>query len=139
MQGKMNRKTDGQPWMHYQGLLDAETRSVPFALRQIATHIGGPDHIAVERYLSREFYDLEKEKLWPRVWQAVCRESEVASAGDYFVHRVADADVLLVRTESGDLVAFHNACLHRGRRLKTGGSTGRGRADQLQCPYHGFT
>ena len=27
-----------------------------------------------ERYLSREFLDLEMDRLWPRVWQIVCRE-----------------------------------------------------------------
>ena len=34
--------------------------------------------IPVERYLSREFHELEKERLWSRVWQFACREEVLA-------------------------------------------------------------
>lgn len=135
----MSEYTDMQPWRKYQDLLDTESRSVPKALREVAPFAEGRTSIAVERYLSREFYELEKERLWPCVWQAVCRETEVPQAGDYVVHQVVDAHILVVRIKSGELRAYHNVCLHRGRQLKAGGDVGGGYTEQLQCPYHGFT
>jgi len=35
------------------------------------------------RYLSREFLDLEYERMWSRVWQVACREEEIPNVGDY--------------------------------------------------------
>ncbi len=37
--------------------------------------------IPKERYVSQEFFDLEMERLWPRVWQMACREEEVPQCG----------------------------------------------------------
>ena len=42
---------------------------------------------------------------------------------------------MLTVTEAGDIKAYHNSCLHRGRALKRG--AGRGAAE-LRCPYHGW-
>jgi phenylpropionate dioxygenase-like ring-hydroxylating dioxygenase large terminal subunit len=122
----------------YQDLLDEETRPVPEALRATAELFLGSEPLTAERYLSRDWHEREKRMLWPRVWQSLCRESEVSEPGDYYVHDIADTSVLLVRASDGKLRAFPNACLHRGRQLKTGSAAGLGSADNLTCPYHGF-
>ena len=41
---------------------------------------------------------------------------------------------MIVRTAPGELKAYPNACLHRGRRLKTYD----GRCSEIRCPFHGF-
>jgi nitrite reductase/ring-hydroxylating ferredoxin subunit len=41
---------------------------------------------------------------------------------------------LVVRTATGDIKAYPNACLHRGRRLKDHD----GHCSELRCPFHGF-
>ena len=41
-------------------------QAVPYAVTQ-------PDRIPAQRYYDREFYELEKERLWPRVWPMACR------------------------------------------------------------------
>jgi len=89
-----------------------------------------------ERYTSREFLDLELERLWPRVWQVACREEEIAAPGDYAVYGIGDESVLVVRTASGDIRAFHNACLHRGTRLVEG--YGNVTDGSFQCPFHAW-
>lgn len=122
----------------YQQLLDRETRPVPAALRDSAEVYLGSESLGVQRYLSRDYHELEKRKLWPRVWQCLCRESEVADAGDFYVHDIAGTSVLLVRAESGELQAFPNACLHRGRQLKNSTTSGLGNSRDLTCPFHGF-
>ncbi len=45
--------------------------------------------------------------------------------------------MLLVRTDSGAVKAYPNACLHRGTQLKPENSSGC--SSQLRCPFHGFT
>ena len=45
--------------------------------RKIGTH-----PVSVERYWSKEFYDLENEYLWNRTWQMACLERDIQSIGD---------------------------------------------------------
>lgn len=124
--------------LSYQDLLDRETRPVPAGLRESTETFLGSAPLSVERYLSHEFHELEKRQLWPRVWQSLCRETEIANAGDFYVHDIADNSVLVVRTDGGDIRAYPNACLHRGRQLKDGSGSGLGNSRDLACPYHGF-
>ena len=91
--------------------------------------------IDTSRYTSREFHELEKAKLWPRVWQMVCREEHIPHAGDFYVYEIVDKSLLVVRQADASIKAFYNSCLHRGRQL----ATGSGHATQLRCPFHGFT
>ncbi len=84
------------------------------------------------RYVSREFYDLEHDRLWKHVWQWACLVDDVPGVGSYYEHQVGDQSYLIVRGETGDLKAFHNVCLHRGNRLRAGSGT----AKDLTCPYH---
>ncbi len=95
----------------------------------------GDADIPRERYLSPAVHQKEVEKVWSRVWQVVCREEEIPETGDVWVHDVAGASLLVVRSAPGEVKAFHNACLHRGTRL----ATGPGRTQELRCPFHGFT
>jgi phenylpropionate dioxygenase-like ring-hydroxylating dioxygenase large terminal subunit len=122
----------------YQDLLDRESRPVPDALRASTQTYLGSAPLSVERYLSRERHEQEKRLLWPRVWQSLCRESEISAPGDYYVHDIADTSVLVVRTERGVIRAYPNACLHRGRQLKAGAGSGLGHSRDLTCPFHGF-
>lgn len=49
--------------------------------------------------------------------------------------RLLDRDVVLYRTESGEVVALEDRCAHRAMPL----SAGRLDGDRLVCGYHGFT
>lgn len=118
----------------YQEMLDKEVNPVPDSLRESTNTFLGSDRLSVDRYLSREFHDLEVEKMWNRTWQAACRETEIAKTGDYFVYDIAGYSIVLTRTESGEIKGYHNACLHRGRQLRKECGTAR----EFKCPYHGF-
>lgn len=118
----------------YQQMLDKEPNPVPDSLREDTNTYLGSDNLSVDRYLSREFHELEVEKMWNRTWQAACRETEIPNAGDFFVYDIAKYSILITRAESGELKAYFNACLHRGRQLKQGCGTSR----EIKCPYHGF-
>jgi len=97
---------------------------------------GGDEPVAVARYASREFHELEARKLWPKVWQFACRAEQVPEPGDYFVYDIVDKSVLIVRGADRAVRAFYNSCLHRGRALKGNAA---GTSTELRCPFHGFT
>ena len=119
----------------FQDLLDLETVPVPAALRDSTDTYLGCEDLSVERYISREFFEREVEKVWRKTWQVACRESRLRKPGDYFVYDIVNDSILLTRTEAGELKGFYNSCLHRGRALKRGA----GNADILRCPYHGWS
>jgi phenylpropionate dioxygenase-like ring-hydroxylating dioxygenase large terminal subunit len=119
----------------FQDLLDRETVEVPKALRENTNTYLGCEDISVERYISREFFDREVDKIWRKTWQVACRESRLRKAGDFFVYDIVNDSILLTRTEAGEIKGFYNSCLHRGRALKRGA----GHADIIRCPFHGWS
>ena len=122
------------PAESFQDLLDRETVPVPDALRDSTDTYLGSEDLPISRYLDRDFFDLEVEKMWRKTWQMACRESQLRNAGDYFVYDIVNDSILLTRTDSGELKGYYNSCLHRGRALKRGA----GKAEQFRCPYHGW-
>jgi phenylpropionate dioxygenase-like ring-hydroxylating dioxygenase large terminal subunit len=104
------------------------SRSVPFAMQV-------PDRVPKERYFDTEFYRLEAERLWPRVWQMACRLEEIPNPRDYVPYEILDQSVIVVRDDDLGVRAFHNVCRHRGVRLVEGqGSCPSG----FTCPFHGW-
>ena len=45
----------------------------------------GTDPIPAYRYFSKDYAQLEKEKLWPKVWQFSCWGQDIPNAGDIHV------------------------------------------------------
>jgi len=88
------------------------------------------------RYTSREFFDLEMERLWPRVWQVACREEEIRDVGDFLEYTIGDQSILVVRSDTDTISAFFNACAHRGTRLASG--TGNFATAEIRCRYHAW-
>jgi phenylpropionate dioxygenase-like ring-hydroxylating dioxygenase large terminal subunit len=108
----------------------AELRAkIPFAMAD-------PNYVPKQRYYSREFYDLEEEHLWPRVWQMAAREEELPNPGDFVEYGITGKSILLVRQRDGAIKAFHNACRHRATELAKG--SGRFPGGQVVCPFHGW-
>ena len=79
-----------------------------------------PDRVPKERYYDPDFYRLEAEQLWPRVWQMACRLEEIPQPGDFVEYEILDQSVIVVRTEDMGVRAFQNACRHRGVRVVQG-------------------
>jgi phenylpropionate dioxygenase-like ring-hydroxylating dioxygenase large terminal subunit len=90
--------------------------------------------ISKDAYLSAEFVKLERERLWPKVWQVACREEELPRVGSFVTYDILNESVIVIRTRTDKIQAFNNACLHRGRQL----TTGCGHAQRFVCRYHGW-
>jgi phenylpropionate dioxygenase-like ring-hydroxylating dioxygenase large terminal subunit len=121
------------PGITYQALLDTDTHPVPVALRVESPRYLGSEDVPIDRYTSREWFDLEVERLWKRVWQFACREEDIPNVGDYYIYEITRLSFIVIRTESG-IKAYPNACLHRGRRLKDYD----GSCSEIRCAFHGF-
>jgi len=103
-------------------------RPIPYAMEL-------PDRVPKERYFDPDFYALEAELLWPRVWQMACRLEEIPEAYDFAEYEFLDQSVVVVRTDDLGVRAFQNACRHRGVQFAKGrGTCARG----FVCPFHGW-
>jgi phenylpropionate dioxygenase-like ring-hydroxylating dioxygenase large terminal subunit len=90
----------------------------------------------VARYLDPERYQREVERIFRRHPLAVCPSATLAVPGATLAIDVAGIPLLLVRSATGGIDAFVNACRHRGARLQSAGvATQRA----LVCPYHSWT
>ena len=132
VEGKAAKRCPGQS---YQDIISADNGPCPEVIKSSSFVHQGTDDIPVERYVSQEFHDLEKEKLWPRVWQFVCREEHIPNVGDHILYEINDDSFIIVRTAPDTIKAFYNVCLHRGTQLRSCD----GNVKQLRCPFHGFT
>ena len=122
------------PDAFYERVCKADSRPVPDVLRESHPFPGGQVTVPVERYTSREYHDLEVERLWKKCWQMACREEEIPEIGDTHVYEIASMKFIIVRTSPTKIKAYANSCLHRGRQLVDCD----GRHSELRCPYHGF-
>jgi phenylpropionate dioxygenase-like ring-hydroxylating dioxygenase large terminal subunit len=102
---------------------------IPFAMQS-------PLHVPRERYFDREFFELEKERFWPRVWQMACRLEEIPAPGDFVEYEICDQSIIVVRQNDLSVKAYYNACRHRATELCKG--SGRLAGGQIRCPFHGW-
>lgn len=117
-----------------QELLRSETRPIPSVLLEKSMTDLGTADIPREVFFSREYHELEVEKLWKKVWQWACREEELSKVGDYIVYDIADLSAIVVRSNDHKIRAFYNSCLHRGTQLQVDN----GNVKTFKCPFHGW-
>jgi len=87
------------------------------------------------RYYSREFMELEWQRLWPRVWLIAGVVSDVPEEGDYCTFEFGREEFLLVRQADRSIKAFYNVCPHRGNRVAL---NERGSVSHFTCAFHGW-
>jgi phenylpropionate dioxygenase-like ring-hydroxylating dioxygenase large terminal subunit/AcrR family transcriptional regulator len=121
----------------FQRRLPAAPRKRPFApVLDTPT-----ESLPASAYTDPAFFAREAAQLFPRNWQLVCHESDVAAPGDFATFDLLRDGAFVVRGEDGKLRAFLNVCRHRASRLldsAAASSTGNcGHA--VTCPYHGWS
>lgn len=96
---------------------------------------GEPVSIPIDRYLSRERLERERDILFRHSPLQIGFASEVREPGQFITHR-GDVSLLCVRGADAVLRAFLNVCRHRGTELVDEPC---GRAKAFACPYHAWT
>jgi phenylpropionate dioxygenase-like ring-hydroxylating dioxygenase large terminal subunit len=111
------------------------TTSDAAKLERVPLRVTHPQRIPAQRYYDPAFFELERERLWPHVWQMACRLEEIPEVGDWVEYKILDWSVIVVRTKGG-VKAFHNACRHRG--VKLADDRGSCEVQGFICPFHGW-
>ena len=128
-------RADRSSGLTVQDHLDRDSKPVPDTLRYSANDQVDDTDIPTERYISRDFARREMEGMWYRVWQMACHERDIPNPGDHLVYEIGDLSYVVVRTKTGEIRAYVNACLHRARLLRERG----GNVPELRCTFHGWT
>ena len=92
--------------------------------------------IPVERFTSDEFWDLEREHLWPKVWVIAGRVDDVQNVGDFITFDDLGPPMVIVRGRDMQLRAFYNTCQHRGAPVVR---ETKGTSKLLRCQYHSWS
>ena len=87
-------------------------------------------------YKDESIFDLEKNHIFYDSWIFIGHESQIPNKGDYFVYKLLDEEIIVLRNKENEVKAFFNVCRHRGSRicLEESGNTSR-----FSCPYHSWT
>src|SRR4051812_6811623 len=87
-------------------------------------------------YTSPEIFADELQQIWYRTWVYVGHVSEVAEPNDYVRKNIGPQDVIMARTDDGEVLLLLNRCAHRGNLVCEASA---GNSSSFRCPYHGWT
>src|SRR5882724_8641290 len=87
-------------------------------------------------YTDQPLYQLEMRTVFARSWQLACRLDQLSKPGQYVTSEIAGEPIVLVRGNDNLLRGFFNVCRHHAAAVMT---EPEGTANQLRCPYHGWT
>src|SRR5215471_16472065 len=76
-----------------------------------------PVIVPVEAYISADYARAERDRLWRKVWLQAGRVEEIPEVGDFMTYDILDDSVIIARSGAGTITAYHNVCMHRGRKL----------------------
>lgn len=90
-----------------------------------------------ECYISEEFFEFEREKIFSDAWLCVGHELDFVNPGDFFGVKVGHEPMVIVKGDDGKIRAISSVCRHRYAQIIAHGQRGTG--DNIQCPYHRWT
>ncbi|MFI6353589.1 aromatic ring-hydroxylating dioxygenase subunit alpha [Streptomyces sp. NPDC050743] len=98
----------------------------------------GTGPISTDRFISREFYERERELVFRKTWINVGTVRDFPADAAFFVRDidVLGVSLLIVRDEDGRIQAYQNVCAHRGNKLiwEKDGACPR----MFACRFHGW-
>ena len=85
-------------------------------------------------YIERDFLKGEIEHLFNNHWLYLGAAGELQAPGDFVTYQVVNQPVVVTRGQDDKIRAFYNVCRHHAACV----ASGRGNAEVLTCPYHGW-
>jgi p-cumate 2,3-dioxygenase subunit alpha len=86
-------------------------------------------------YTSQEVFEKEKEMIFNKCWLYLGHRSELPKKGDFLTRTVLGRNLIFQHSRKGELVAFYNACTHRGAAVCW---DKKGNNKVHSCRYHGW-
>jgi choline monooxygenase len=87
-------------------------------------------------YTDSRILKLEQRTVFLHSWFMIGCADQVSKPGQYVTCQIAGEPILIVRGNDGALRGFFNVCRHHAAAVL---SEPQGKADNLRCPYHGWT
>jgi phenylpropionate dioxygenase-like ring-hydroxylating dioxygenase large terminal subunit len=87
-------------------------------------------------YCDDEVFGADMDKVVSQKWLVAGHTDQVRNKGDYFLYRIGNESIIVVRQDHKTINAFFNVCRHRGSVLCTEST---GSAKRFTCPYHAWT
>src|SRR5258708_12850051 len=92
--------------------------------------------------LNRKFYcddavfEADMDQVVGRKGVGAGRGEGVSKKGDYFLYKIGNESIIIVRSDESTVNAFYNVCRHRGSLICT---KPEGRVVRLTCGYHAWS
>lgn len=122
----------------WEEVIETDAREVPDFLAKESYRYLGSEPLPSSRYTDPAFFEREKQKMWPNIWQFAAREEDMPEPNDYVVYNNLGRSYLVVRQHDGSVKAFYNACRHRGRQLRNTSGSLANSASEFRCAFHGW-
>jgi len=87
-------------------------------------------------YCDDEIFARDMGEVAGRKWIVAGHVDRVRRKGDYFLYKIGDESIIVVRGDGAAINAFYNVCRHRGSLICTQAS---GRVSRLTCGYHAWS
>ena len=84
-------------------------------------------------YLDDDVFESELDTIWKKYWLFAGTTADIPKPGDYFLYKIHNDSIIIIRGNKGEVFAHYNTCRHRGSLICL---EERGRAPKLVCPYH---
>lgn len=129
-----NPKAGYTPWrMDYVNYPDGKGDLYQQVKKAPVRDYGTGRQTLTEMYHSREFADLEWERMWKKTWLIVGHINDVPRENSFMKVDLGKESFLIVRGKGDELRGMYNVCQHRGTRLVTQDF---GSAKKFVCPFH---
>jgi Rieske 2Fe-2S family protein len=112
-------------------------KAMPAFRKTVETFTAGARTLPQNYLVSEELFAKEQERIFSTHWLCVGQQSQIATAGEFFVADVTGESLIILRDQKDAVRGFYNVCRHRGTRLCEG-TAGQFR-EPIQCPYHAWT
>jgi Rieske 2Fe-2S family protein len=87
-------------------------------------------------YCDDAVFAADMDKVVGRKWLVAGHVDRVRNKGDYFLYKVGNESIIIVRSDESTINAFYNVCRHRGSLICT---KPEGRVARLTCGYHAWS
>jgi Rieske 2Fe-2S family protein len=87
-------------------------------------------------YLDAAVFAADMQQVVGRKWLVAGHLDRVRTRGEYFLFKVGDESIIIIRSDDSTINAFYNVCRHRGSVICT---LPAGKVARLTCPYHAWT
>ena len=89
-----------------------------------------------ECYISNDYLDYERGKIFCDNWTAIGVGSSVPNLGDAKPYNLLGIPLIIIRGKDSKIRVFHNVCSHRGFKLLDKQCTLK---NVIRCPYHSWS